>query len=243
MIWTYLKRGIAAGALAGVVYGIFMALVGNPLTAYMEELAHHGHDHGHGHDHAHAVSETTTAIVSVGSGVLWGIFLGGVFALAYYFLEPAIPGTDSVKPYVLAGAGFLTVSVTPWLVLPPTAPGMEQSLATTPRLGIYAGLMIAGALLAALSFGLYHRVADRDRRLAVAAAVAPIAAAVLLVPVATPTIITAGGVSGELVTAYQGMVAFSQGGLWLLIAGGYRWFSGRDGAQPTEDVETSGISA
>jgi hypothetical protein len=36
----------------------------------------HCHDDGHGYryDHARAVSETTTSIVGVGSGVLWTIF-------------------------------------------------------------------------------------------------------------------------------------------------------------------------
>ncbi|MXR50029.1 cobalamin cluster protein [Halovenus sp. WSH3] len=220
-MWPTLKRGVAAGGLVGVVYGLFTAVVVHPLTASLAEIAHHG---GHGHDagaHSHAVSETTTAVVSVGSGVLWGIFLGAALGLAYYFLEPAVPGSSATRPYVLAGAGFLTVSVGPWLALPPVAPGMEHQLAASTRLVLYAGLMLAGAVLAVLGTALYRRAGDRRR--GVAAGLAPIVAAVAVVPLLTPTVVTAGGLSTDLVAAYRGLVVFGQAGLWFGLATAFRW--------------------
>lgn len=225
MIQEYCRRGVVAGAIAGIAYGIFMAVVGNPLAAYMENLAVQGHDHAGQH------IWDTTALVSVGSGVLWGIFLGGAFAVAYYFLEPTLPGTDTVKPYVLAGAGFLTVSVTPWLVLAPTAPGAEKALGMEPRLLIYGGSMVAGAALAALSIAVYRTLSTRRRDIAAVAGLAPVAVAVLVLGQVTPTIISSGEIPETLFAAYQGLVALSQAALWLLLAASYNWLSRRGAAE------------
>lgn len=221
-MWGYLKRGVTAGTIVGLGYGLLMTVVGNPLTSFVEEAAHHGHGH-----ESHAVSETTTAVVSVGSGVLWGIFLGAVFGIAYYLLEPAVPGTEQVKPFVLAGASFLTVSVAPWLVLPPAAPGVEQSLGTRPRLLIYGSMMVAGAGLAAVSVGLSRRFAPSSRIAAVLAGLAPIALAMIVVPLVTPSVTTTGELSTELVTLYRGFVVVGQATLWLGLAGSYSWLARR----------------
>lgn len=219
-MWPTLKRGVAAGAVVGLVYGLFTALVVHPLTTSIAEMAHHaGHEAG---AHSHAVPETTTAVVSTGSGVLWGIFLGGAFGLLYYFLEPAIPGTDAIRPYVLAGAGFLTVSVSPWLVLPPVAPGMEHQLAISTRIWLYAGMMVAGAALSVLAVALYRR-AGADWRRGAAAGLAPVAAAVVFVPLLAPATATASGLSTDLVVAYRSLVVFGQAGLWVGLATAYRW--------------------
>lgn len=219
-MWPTLKRAVAAGTVVGLVYGLFTALVTHPLTTSIQKLAHHGHEAG---AHSHAVSETTTAVVSVGSGVLWGIFLGTAFGLLYHFLEPVIPGSSAVRPYVLAGCGFLTVSVTPWLVLPPAAPGMEHQLAASTRLWLYAGLMLAGAALSALAVTLSRRAGSRDWRRGAAAGLAPVAAAVVFVPLLAPATVTAGGLSSDLVVAYRSLVLFGQGGLWLGLATVFRW--------------------
>lgn len=220
-MWPTLKRGAAAGTIVGLVYGLFMALVAHPLTASLAEMAHHG-AHGEAGADSHAVSETTTALVSVGSGVLWGIFLGGAFGLFYYFLEPAIPGSSAIRPYVLAGAGFLTISVSPWLVLPPVAPGMEHHLAASTRIWLYAGLMLAGAALSVLAVVLYRRTGSDWKRSA-ALGFAPIAAAIVFVPLLTPTFVSGGGLSADLVVAYRSLVIFGQAGLWVGLATAFRW--------------------
>ncbi|UHQ95396.1 CbtA family protein [Haloterrigena alkaliphila] len=237
MLRAYLERGILAGAIAGIAYGLYVALVANPLVAYVEGVGHdgggHGHEAGHAHEHAHeagehahAVTETTTALVSVGSGVLWGILLGGLFAVAFYLLEPALPGPRAIQAAVLAGAGYLTVSVAPWLVLPPAAPGAEQSLDPEPRLAIYAGMMVVGALVAAASVFGYDRTATRNRLVAVAVGAAPIVALVIVVPAAAPTITSHAGLPADLVLAYQGLAVLSQAALWLLVAGSFSWLLG-----------------
>ncbi|WP_436346875.1 CbtA family protein [Natronorubrum sp. FCH18a] len=231
MLTDYLERGVLAGAVAGVAYGLYVALVANPLVEYVEGLGHeHAHEAGHAHDHAaesaHAVGETTTALVSVGSGVLWGILLGGLFAVAFYLLEPALPGSRAVKAVILAGAGFLTVSVAPWLVLPPTAPGAEQTVGTGTRVAIYAGMMVVGALVAAAAILGYDRTAPRSRLLGVAVGALPVVALVAVVSLATPTVTHHGDLPGNLVTAFQGLTVLSQAALWLVVAGSFSWLLG-----------------
>ncbi len=236
MIDAYLKRGVLAGTVAGIGYGLFMAFVANPLSEYLHGLQHdggHGHDHGHdgahGHDHshvdggAHVVSEATNAIVSVASGLLWAIFLGGMFALSLYFLEPALPGGDTVRTYLLAGAGFLSVSVTPWLVLPPATPGAEQLYGIEPRLAIYSGLVVLGIGISATAVVSYKRVAVRRHRLGLLAAAIPIVSALIVIPLLTPTVVSHPGLPADLVSAYQAMVVLSQAAVWALIAGTYNW--------------------
>ncbi|WP_265107858.1 CbtA family protein [Halosolutus halophilus] len=239
MLVDYLQRGVLAGTIAGACYGGYLAAVANPLVEYMEGLDHgagHGHEHAHGaREAAHAISETTAAIVSVGSGVLWGILLGGLFALAFYVLEPALPGGTAVKAFVLAGAGFLTVSVTPWLVLPPATPGAEQSLGTDARIAIYAGLMALGAIVATASILGYERATARtgDWRFGTVVAILPVVVTVAVVPLVTPTITTT-ALPADLVTAFQGLTVLSQAALWVLVASSFAWL--HDGVATTDDA-------
>lgn len=299
MLFDYLKRGVAAGVIAGLSYGLYIALVANPLLDYIHHAGHdpghshdddghghddghshdddhghddghshdddHGHDDGHshdeasfdavdgghasgdgaaaspsgvatdggfllhgdGHDHSHAVSETTNAIVSVGSGVLWGILLAGVFAIAFYFLEPALPGRGGVKAAVLAAAGFFAVSITPWLVLPPAAPGALETLPIDTRLAIYAGLIVLGAVVAAISIAGYNRTVSRGRLTAIGVAAVPVLLTVAVLWTVPPTIISHPEHSSDLVLAFQGSALLSQAALWAIIAGAFSWLHRR----------------
>ncbi|ELZ16038.1 hypothetical protein C477_16130 [Haloterrigena salina JCM 13891] len=226
MLVDYLQRGVLAGVVAGLAYGLYVAFVANPLTEYVHDA---GHSHGHGagdHSHAqegteHVVSETTTALVSVGSGVLWAILLGGLFAVALYLFEPALPGRDGLESYVLAGAGFLTVSATPWLVVPPAAPGADHLYGIDARIGIYVGLVGLGAAVSAAAILAYGRAAPRHPALGALAAAVPIVATVVVLPAVTPTVVTQPDVASELVTAYQALAALSQAAIWVLIAGAF----------------------
>lgn len=244
MLSDYLQRGVLAGVVAGLAYGLYIAFVANPLTEYVHDAGHdhagHGHDHGAGdHGHAqegaeHVVSETTTALVSVGSGVLWAILLGGLFAVALYLFEPALPGRDGLESYVLAGAGFLTVSATPWLVVPPAAPGADHLYGVDARIGIYVGLVGLGAVVSAAAILAYRREAPRNPALGVLAAAVPIAAVAIVLPLVTPTVVTQPDVAGELVTAYQALAALSQAAIWVLIAGTFNRLRRR--AEPAGDA-------
>jgi hypothetical protein len=240
MLLDLLRRGVAAGVVAGVAYGAVQAAVMNPLV---ESLEHAGHDHAHGAEPV--VSATTAAAVSVAGGVLWGVLLGGVFGVAYYLLEPSLPGDGSATAYALAAAGFLTVSGVPWLALPPAAPGTEQALAQMTRLAVYGSAMLLGGIAYALSLAAYRCV--RGRRgdgVATAAAAATFGACVL------PALAVPGGASSgppaALATAFRWLVVFGQVGLWALLGATFAALRRRADPHPTatlDEFESHGPSA
>ncbi|PSQ56758.1 cobalamin cluster protein [Halobacteriales archaeon SW_8_68_21] len=226
-----LRSGVAAGALAGLAYGLFTWVVVSPTVRHLEHLASHGGDHGH--DVAPAVGETATAVVSAGGGVLWGVLLGAAFGVAYHLFEPGLPG-GALKPYVLAGAGLLTVSVAPWTVLPPATPGAEPLYGSSLRAPLYLGLIGIGGLVAATSVLGYTRTSRTRGRVAGAfVALLPLVALGLLSVVAPPT--PAGGdAPAGLSAAFRWLVGFSQAGLWALIAVSFSRFDRRVGRRGTK---------
>jgi len=220
----YLTRGVSAGAIAGVAYGLFTTVVAGPLIAALE---HAGHDHGHHAADGAAVAEPITTLVSVAGGLLWAIVLGGGFGLALFVLEPALPGGRTRRQYVLAGCGFLTVSAIPWLVLPPATPASQYRYGVDTRLAIYSGLVLVGAAVSAAAVAGYRRTAFRTRLLGVVAGVAPVVGTAVVLPAITPTVVTHPGLPTDLVAAYEAMVILGQAGLWLLIASTFGWLQRR----------------
>lgn len=265
MLWDYLRRGVKAGLVAGLAFGLFVAVVANPIVAFADETNHAagGSDHvtggsGHaegesGHAHTHesedhgdagghhdaTVSAAVNRTVSVISGGLWALLLGAVvFGVVFYFLEPAIPGTGATKSYVLGIAGFVSVSGAPWLVLPPAAPGAQQSLAVGTRLPLYAGTMIVGALCCLLAGYVYRRLA-RSTGVTVAAAASLLPFGLLVVLAAfAPTNAVEGALSPALRNGVTGTIVFGQLLLWLLLATTHAQFTatedGGDDLAPTD---------
>lgn len=243
MLAATLTRGVKAGLVAGVVFALFVVLVANPLVVYADglhhgdgETAHHDGHHADGH-HDSLVSMTLSSGMSVVSAALWAVLLGGVvFGVGFYFLEPAIPGSGPTKSYILAAAGFVTVSGAPWLVLPPVAPGVEQSLATTPRLLWYGGMMVVGALTCLLSGYAYTRLSQsRGRLVGVAGALAAfglLAVPTLLAPASTAQ----GTLPATLQSGLTGLVVFGQLLLWMVLAATHAQLAPRTA---TDRVETS----
>lgn len=234
MIRSYVERGLLAGAAGGLAFGLFVAIVGNPLVGYVEGLGHAGEGGHHGagasgeaahHAGEGLLSGAVTSAVSVGGGVLWGLLLGAVFfGVVYYFFEPAIPGEGATKRYVLAGAGLLTVSGAPWLVLPPQPAGLEAALTTETRILWYSVMIAAGAVVSLLALYTYGRLSRRGTRQSVAtlAALAPLA--LLAVPVAVaPTTATASEMPAAMAAAYRGFVVFGQATLWFVLASVHAW--------------------
>jgi predicted cobalt transporter CbtA len=234
MLAAYLKRGVKAGVVAGLVFGLLIAFVANPLVAFADELGHGSHAIGDNHEHAtgehhegsggaqpdSTVSMTVTNGASIVSGVLWGILLGGVvFGIAYYFLEPVIPGTGGTQSYLLAVAGFITVSGAPWLVLSPQRLGAEQALPAELRSMLYGGMMVAGAFVCLLAGFVYDRLRDTHGR-TTATIVAMLSLGLLAIPAAlSPVNAVESSLPSELASGLTGTIVFGQALLWLLLAG------------------------
>lgn len=231
MATKYLERGALAGVVGGLAYGLFTTLVANPFVAGLETFEH-------GHASEPAVSSLTTSLVSVGGGVLWGLLFGILgFGIAFYFLEPVLPGSPVTKRLVLAAAGFLTISGAPWLVLPPQPPGVEQSLVTGARTTWYAGMMVAGAGVTVVGGSVYQKLAARNEFVRAVAAVAPLC--LLAVPmVLAPSNTVHGDVPAGLVAAFRWTVVFGQVALWATLAGVHAWL-GEPGVETADSLELS----
>lgn len=241
MLADYLIRGLKAGAVAGVAFGLFVALVGNPLIGAADAVGHAHGDHGHG-EHESAVSSAVTNGVSVGGGAALGLLLGVAFGATYYFLEPAIPGAGDTKSYLLAAAGFLTVSGAPWLAVPPQPPGAAQSLPIDLRLAWYGGMMVVGAAACGAAGYAYGALRSDGRRTALLAA----GAALSLVPAVALLAPDGGAASGGFAAGFRGVVAVGQAGLWLVLASGHAWLVRRSdggGARPADLEDDLAVSA
>lgn len=214
MLSEYVTRGAAAGLVAGVVFGGFVAFVGDPLVALAEGLAHE-----HGHHEATALAGAT----SVAAGVVWGVLAGLLLGVAYYFLEPALPGAPDTRSYLLAAGGFVTVSGAPWLVLPPRPAGVEHALGTDVRLFWYGTMMVAGAAACVLAVLAYRRA----ERTGVPAVVALLPFGLLAVPVLLAPANPVGATADGFVAAYRGVVGVGQLLFWGTLASAHAWLCRR----------------
>jgi hypothetical protein len=225
-MYDALRGGAIAGAVGGGAYGLYVALVGNPLVAHAEELAHHGHEHGHGHGTT-VVADGVTSVVSVGGSAALGLLFGlVVFGFVGYLLEPALP--DRGGSFLLGLGGFLTVSGVPWLVLPPAAPGVETAMSTDFALYLYAGLMAVGAVACIASGWVYHRLAEYGQPVGTAAALVVFVTTVGIAAVVTPSPGYESGVPTTLEAAYIGTVVVGQIGLWGVTAAVHEGLAGFD---------------
>lgn len=132
MIRTLLVRGLLLGLLAGLVAGAFAFAVGEPRiddAIALEEAAAaaepaHGHEHEHeaaggGHDHGAEVSRGTQKFGLFLATGLYGLAVGGVFALVFAALRGRVgPRSDGGLALAAAGTAFAAVIVVPFLKYP-----------------------------------------------------------------------------------------------------------------------------
>ena len=235
MLFNHLRRGLFAGAVGGFVYGVFVATVIVNLVEVAESF-----EAGHQGGHETAVSAATTVAVSIGGGLLWGLLLGIIaFGVAYYFVEPAIPGGAMTRSYLLGAAGFVTVSGAPWLVLPPLPPGVEQGLPNDTRLLLYAAMVVGGAVACGTAVFLYGRISNKQGRavgsIAAGSPFLVLVGASLLAP-ANPT---SGALPGGFLTAFRWTVIFGQGSLWVILASVHAWSIASQDDAAVEDRDPS----
>lgn len=223
MVRAHLRRGLIAGAAGGVAYGAFLAAVVRPLIAHAESFEVGG-------SAGAAVSPAVSVTASVGAGVLWGLLLGGlVLGVGGYLLEPALPVAADTRGYLLAAAGFVTVSGGPWLAFPPQPPGVETPLSTPTRQAWYLVVVAATAVALGLALFAARRLRGRPRRVRLAAAILPfglVGLAVWAAPAAEAT----GPAPEPLVEAFRATVVAGQVGLWLVVASANAWLVRRSGS-------------
>ena len=231
MLTRHLRSGLQAGVAGGLAFGLFVALLGNPLIRYVEtfESFKGGHSHAHAHGGSAVGPETVGSIASVGGGVVFGVLLGTVvFGALYYVLEPAIPGTSTTKSYVLGASGFLTVSGAPWLLFPPQPPGVKAALATDVRIHWYLGMALAGALACGLAGLAYTRLRARRGQLpALLGTALPFCVLPILATLGPATPVS-GSIPAALAYVFRTVTVMGQLGLWFVLASTHAWLLRRE---------------
>jgi predicted cobalt transporter CbtA len=132
-----LRRGLAAGAAAGLAAAIVLFLLVEPVirralviedgrgaVAAAKEAAA-GHAHSHGGDEEPLVSRTVQVIGGMGTAIVIGILFGIAFAIVFALTRHRLPAaTDHGRALVLAGLGFLTFVLLPALKIPSNPPAV-----------------------------------------------------------------------------------------------------------------------
>lgn len=199
MISAYLRRGMAAGLLVGLVAGVFAFFVGEPIldrAIALEEAAHHEE----GHEEVFSRS-TQKAGLFFATG-LFGVTTGGVFGITYaFFRERLSAGSDLKRSITLAGAIFSGAFLIPFLKYPANPPTVGDPATIRERTAAYFTL-VALSLLAIFLVWLAARalrargIDVRNRRLMAGAGLAVSIGVLFLLLPAAPS--SAGFPSGLL---------------------------------------------
>jgi hypothetical protein len=153
-----LRRGLLAGLVAGLVSGVYLLLVGEPVIdqAIRLEAAASG-----GAPAVEVFSRGTQRLGLVGAATLYGLAVGGVFAILYQLLEPRMAaGTAWDKAVRLAAAGFGTLFLVPFFEYPSNPPGVGDPATAGTRTRLYLAAIALSAVISLLAWLAAHRLAE-----------------------------------------------------------------------------------
>lgn len=147
---TLLARGMLVGLAAGLVALVVAKIFGEPQVA--AAIAYESaHDAAAGGSHGpELVSRTVQSTIGLGTGIcLFGIALGGIYALAFAFVQGRIAplGARSTAA-LLALAGFFTVALVPLLKYPANPPAADDPDTIGRRTALYFILLAASVITA-----------------------------------------------------------------------------------------------
>ncbi|MDH2424884.1 CbtA family protein [Sphaerisporangium sp. TRM90804] len=196
MIRTLLVRGLLLGLLAGFAAGGFAFLFGEPhvdsAIALEEAAAAHapaagpaeeaGHDHG---EDAAVSRPVQKAGLFLATG-LYGLAVGGVFALVYAGLRGRVgPRSDGGLALAAAATAFGAVILVPFLKYPANPPAVGDPETINGRTVLYVVMVLVGLAAVAIAVATARHVHSGPWprwTAAVAAFLVPVVAAWLLLP-------------------------------------------------------------
>ncbi|MGV9777012.1 CbtA family protein [Streptosporangium sp. NPDC003464] len=201
MIIKLIVRGMLVGLLAGLIAAAFAYTVGEPRidqAIALEEAAaapatgSHSHGeaapagHSHGEDEALVSRDGQRFGLFLALG-LYGLAVGGLFALAYAALRGrAGPRSEPALAVTLAAAAFTAIVLVPFLKYPANPPAVGDPETINQRTVLYL-VAVAIGILSVAAGAATHRYADRSEpwlrwAAAGAAVLIPVAAAWILLP-------------------------------------------------------------
>jgi hypothetical protein len=149
MARTFLVRGLVVGLAAGLLAFVFAKICGEPSVnaAIGFEAAHSAPD---AHD-PELFSRAVQSTVGLGVAVLvYGTALGGLFGVVFAFAYGRLGRLDArATALVVAGAGFVTVELVPFVKYPANPPSVGNPDTIRYRTALYFA-MIAISVLAGL---------------------------------------------------------------------------------------------
>jgi predicted cobalt transporter CbtA len=165
-----LRRGLAAGAAAGLAAAIVLYLAVEPVIrrALVIEEAR-GAEPADGHSHAHAaeeaeplVSRTMQVIGGMGTAIVIGCLFGIAFAVVFARTRHRLPAaTDHGRALVLAGLGFLAFVLLPALKIPSNPPAVGDPDTVNRRTLIWVLTILVSVAIVLAVFALDQALAGR----------------------------------------------------------------------------------
>ncbi|MET9313514.1 CbtA family protein [Kribbella sp. NPDC003505] len=228
-----LVRGLIVGLFAGLLAGTFAYVLGesrvDAAIAIEEAGAVHSHDHGQAHDHGDDhEEEPLVSREGQKAGLflatsLYGVALGGLFAVAYTLLRRKLgTGNDAHAALGLAAAGFVGVVLVPFLKYPPNPPAVGDPETITKRTVTYLLTLVIGllAVWAGVALSRWAARYGEVARLAggVVGLVATVVAAYLILPRINEV---PESFPATLLWQFRFASLGTQATLWLLLGFGY----------------------
>lgn len=147
---SHLRHGALAGLAGGAALALVLLLAGEGAIGQAVGLERRGNPGASGDEmFSRGAQQAGGALAAV----LWGLALGAVFAVAWAILRRRLrPGGDPSTAdwraaLALAGVGFLTVNLVPFLKYPANPPGVGDPATIGRRTALYL-LMLAWSLVA-----------------------------------------------------------------------------------------------
>ncbi len=217
---TFLRRGLAAGLLAGIAAGLFYFVLGEPQI----EKALRFEVVPPGEQSVEVFSRTVQRTGLFGATVLYGIALGGLFGFLYPFLARRLrSGSAWERSIRLALGGFAAAWFVPFLKYPTNPPAVGDPNTISERTSLYLAMLAISLAAAAGAWTAARRLAERGverhrRQLAVGAGyLAVIAAAYGLLPANTDPI----EIPAKVLWGARIMSGAGQALLWTLVGVAY----------------------
>ncbi|OAH13386.1 CbtA family protein [Streptomyces jeddahensis] len=190
-VLALLGRGLAAGGAAGLAAGLFSLLAAEPLMdrAIRDEEARSAHSHEGAaavQHHEELFSRSTQHAGLVVTGIIAGLALGVLFAIAYALVHRRTPqAAPWRRALVFSAAAFLAVSLLPGLRYPANPPGVGDSGTVSDRQELWLASIVIGVLGMLLAWQVSVRLAERPapvRHTAVALTVIAVLGAMFALP-------------------------------------------------------------
>jgi putative cobalt transporter subunit CbtA len=144
-----LLRGLLAGLIAGLLAGVFAYTFGEPkidAAIAIEDAAAPPATTGQAADEPPVSRDGQKGGLFLATG-LYGIALGGLFAVAYALLRRRLRTHDDTRAALgLAAAGLTGAVLVPWLKYPPNPPAVGDPSTIDQRTGSYLAILVIGVV-------------------------------------------------------------------------------------------------